>query len=64
MKTNTAKEMREMIDKEKAQALGKKKSHHLTRITGSRNPAEYVVCTDGTEIVYSKAERKVELKGR
>lgn len=58
MEKMTAKEIREEIDKEKVHALGKKRSHHLTRITGSRNPIEYVVCTDGTEIPYTKAEEE------
>lgn len=58
-KEKSVKKIRDEIDKAKASALGKQKSHHLTRITGSRNPIEYVVCTDGTEIAYSKSEEDV-----
>lgn len=54
----TAKEIRDEIDKEKANALGKKPGHHLTKLTGSREPSEYVVCTDGTEIAYNRAEEE------
>ena len=58
-KEKTVKKVRDEIDKAKASALGKQKSHHLTRITGSRDPVEYVVCTDGTEIGYSKSEEEI-----
>lgn len=58
-KEKSVKKIRDEIDKAKASALGKQKSHHLTRITGSRSPIEYVVCTDGTEIAYSKSEEDV-----
>lgn len=58
----TAKELRDEIDKEKTKAHGKRRSHHLIRVTGLREPAEYVVCTDGTEIAYSKAEEEMVTK--
>ena len=57
-KTKTAIQIRDEMDKEKAKAHDKKRSHHLTRVTGLREPAEYVVCTDGTEIAYSKSEEE------
>lgn len=55
----SAKEIRDEIDEKKAKALGKKPSHHLTLITGTRSPSDYVVCTDGTEIAYSKSEEDI-----
>lgn len=61
-KEKTAEQIRNEIDKEKAKAQGKKRSHHLTRVTGSRQPSEYVVCTDGAEIAYSKAEEEMLTK--
>lgn len=61
-KEQKAKQIRDEIDEAKVKAQGKIKSHHLTRITGSRNPCEYVVCTDGTEIAYDKAEEKLLIR--
>ena len=55
-KRKTATQIREEMDKEKAASEGKKLSHHLTRVTGLREPSEYAVCTDGTQIPYSKSE--------
>lgn len=55
------------IDLKKAQSQEKQKSHHLTYITGIQETVEYVVCTDGTEIPYTKSEEqklnKVRLAG-
>jgi hypothetical protein len=57
-KEKTARQLKEQIDKDKVKTAGKKKSHHLTQIT-ARGPIEYVVCTDGTEIAYTKSEEKM-----
>ena len=54
----TARQIRDEIDKERAKALKKIPSHHLTKLTGLREPSEYVVCTDGTEIAYNRAEEE------
>lgn len=54
----TSRQIRDEIDKERAKALNKIPSHHLTKLTGLREPSEFVVCTDGTEIAYNRVEEE------
>ena len=53
-----ANEIRDAIDRKKEKEAGKKKKNHLTRVTGSRGPIEFVVFTDGTEVPYTKEEEE------
>lgn len=61
-KLQDVQQLQSEIDLKKVQLQGKQKSHHFTKITGIQEPVEYVVCTDGTEIPYTKAEEKALIK--
>ena len=52
------------IDSKKVKSQGKRKSHHLVRICGTQDATEYAVCTDETEIPYTKYEEQKLVKLR